>query len=337
LVFSSKVPIKLGSLAIKMFKNCVTFCLIIINCASSSVAVIKKDSAKFEADTPKPVILQLDHFEGTTKDNHLSEIDPLHHEESQQRNNAWSQVTPIIGDPLLQAVLSSMKEAAHSTPISLKSQLTPEVTNVEVDDFHSKLIKLKEQAQLYRMINDMLKAETMVQAQPYNEEHSSEKDPTPVKPKITTTTVAPVLEQRPVKKQAKKQRQPVKQNIPQQHETPPHAIQTPQDDHYHDNQNHHNLQDNRNNHQDSNDAHHYSHPILADHHSHNHPEHQDYPQYNQHYDEDNHNYDDYGHQHYYQNYHEPQVPQPQIPAPPKNILRQPEGPGQRRKYRRERQ
>jgi len=79
---------------------------------------------------------------------------------------ATATTTGDLGTESLLQALSLIQSSAQKAGIGLNLNPTS-ATPVAGDDLQTQVLKLKEQAELYQMINDMLKAETLVQAQPY--------------------------------------------------------------------------------------------------------------------------------------------------------------------------
>lgn len=291
--------------------------------------VIKKDAAIFD---PNPV--KFDHFDlSHHTDNKQSQIqpsisiDPLHHEESSPKsvrsinsgngvNNAVTQ-TPA-GTALLQA-LTAIQTAADHSGVHLNSD--PGSDQSSVMDVQAQIKKLREQVEVYQMINDMLKAETMVQKEPvFNSTPASTSstvgghEASLSKPDIEVTSQQPPV-------QLSKPRQ--RQNTPQKQVVPiiPQKVsgQSGQSDH---DQYHHGP----NGHRD------YGH----DNRYHNYPEYDDQGHQNDHVDYEQQyrdhrpqqhqpNYDDYYHPH-----ENNPIQHPQVTQSPQAQIRQTRNRGQRK-------
>ncbi|OXA60242.1 hypothetical protein Fcan01_04496 [Folsomia candida] len=284
--------------------------------SASSVPVVKKDAVSF--DTP---VLQLDHFESPADDHHLSSIiDPIQHEESSPKtvrsiaasanNNMAS--TADSGMSLLQA-LTHIQTIAQNSGVNLNSD--PGSPQSSVVDVQNQIKRLKEQVELYRMINDMLKAETVVQAQPYSidtnegtnnaSQAQSVAEVPATSTTTTTTTTRPQSRSPPTPTQKRRQNVRQKQNIVTVQPPVIPTVQPPQFDHFEDERHH--LRDYDDDYPHHNNNHHSEYDDARN----------ARPQPNYHDDQYN-NYDDYDH-HPERNYHHYQDQRPTIPKSGQNI------------------
>jgi hypothetical protein len=84
------------------------------------------------------------------------------------------------------AAIASTAQQGLIAGAGIAGTISASTTN-SVDDLTAQLNKLKEQVELYQMINDMLKAETQVQKMPYVVDQD---EPKPVKPEATVPATA---------------------------------------------------------------------------------------------------------------------------------------------------